>query len=82
MKKEYFTFHRNYYNAIEALETNKEKLQAYQLLCCYGLNREEPDLSEKKLMPTLLFRNFQLRMDLAEERNQAKKRSKQKHAQP
>ena len=39
-----FTFYKSFFTTIEELKTNKEKLQAYRLICAYALYGNEPDL--------------------------------------
>ena len=53
---------------IESLQTNKEKLQAYQLLCDYALNHTEPDLSDKKPCAAAVFRAVRPVLDAAHRR--------------
>ena len=43
-----FTFYRSFWECAEKLQTNKEKLQFFQILCKYALYEAEPDLSTKK----------------------------------
>jgi hypothetical protein len=38
MERKQFTFYRSFWESIEKLPTNKEKLQAYQLICDYALS--------------------------------------------
>ncbi len=56
MARNQFTFYRSFWESIEKLETNKEKLQAYQLLCCYALDRQEQDLNGIKPCAATVFR--------------------------
>ena len=44
MERKQFTFYRSFYETIEHLQTNKEKLQAYQVLCNYAFRGIEPDV--------------------------------------
>ena len=55
MKRKQFTFYRSFWETIENLQTNKEKLQAYQMLCDYALNQTEPDLKTKKPTAAVVF---------------------------
>ena len=55
MERKQFTFYRSFWEAIENLPTNKEKLQAYQMLCAYGLNQEEPQISAVKPSAATVF---------------------------
>ena len=48
MERKQFTFYRSFYESIQHLKTNKEKLQAYDLLCRYALYGETPDETEIK----------------------------------
>lgn len=48
MHRKQFTFYRSFWESIRNLPTNKEKLQAFELLCSYALDYEEPDLSAVK----------------------------------
>ncbi len=48
--KNQFTFYRSFWEVIEKLPTNKEKLQTFEILCQYGLEGKEPDL--KAVKPT------------------------------
>lgn len=43
MQRKQFTFYRSFWEAIEKLPTNKEKLQAYQAVCGFALDEKEPD---------------------------------------
>ena len=56
MERKQFTFYRSFWESIEKLPTNKEKLQAYQLICSFALNGGEPDLNEKKPTAATVFR--------------------------
>ena len=48
MERKQFTFYSSFYESIQCLKTNKEKLQAYDLLCRYALYGEMPDETEIK----------------------------------
>ena len=48
MERKQFTFYQSFYESIQHLKTNKEKLQAYDLLCRYALYGETPDETEIK----------------------------------
>ena len=48
MSRNQFTFYRSYHEAIQNMRTNKEKLQAYEVLCDYALFQIEPDLKSLK----------------------------------
>ena len=56
MKRKQFTFYDSFMESIEKLPTNKEKLQAYQMICHYALEGIEPDLSTKKPTAATVFR--------------------------
>lgn len=55
MDRKQFTFYRSFWEAIENLPTNKEKLQAYQILCDYALNQKEPELRAIKPSAATVF---------------------------
>ena len=55
MQRNQFTFYRSFWETIENLPTNKEKLQAYQVICGYGLDGIEPDLKTKKPTAATVF---------------------------
>lgn len=46
MTRKQFTFYQSFYESIQSLRTDKEKLQAYQLLCQYALYGELPEKEE------------------------------------
>ena len=48
MQRKQFTFYRSFWESIENLKTDKEKLQSYQMLCAFALDGIEPDLTTKK----------------------------------
>ena len=56
MRRNQFTFYRSFWESIEKLPTNKEKLQAYQMLCGYALEKTEPDLDAAKPSAAAVFR--------------------------
>lgn len=68
MKRKQFTFYRSFYEGIEKLPTNKEKLQAFELLCDYALNRTMPDLDAQKPTVATVFRFAQPILDTAHKR--------------
>lgn len=68
MKRKQFTFYRSFRDSIEQLPTNKEKLQAYQMLCNYALDREEPPTDGKKPSAVMLFAIMRPILDKAHER--------------
>ncbi len=55
MIRKQFTFYRSFWEAIDNLPTNKEKLQAFQILCDYALNENEPQLSAVKPSAATVF---------------------------
>lgn len=55
MQRNQFTFYRSFWEAIENLPTNKEKLQAFQMLCDYALNQKLPELETKKPSAATVF---------------------------
>ena len=55
MERNQFTFYRSFWETIEKLPTNKEKLQAFQLLCSYALDKTEPDLDSVKPSAATVF---------------------------
>ncbi len=48
MERKQFTFYQSFYESIQCLKTNKEKLQAYDMLCRFALFGEAPDEKETK----------------------------------
>ena len=70
MERKQFTFYRSFWEAIENLPTNKEKLQAFQILCDYALNETEPDLSAVKPSVATVFRVTRPILKRAHERAQ------------
>ena len=67
MERKQFTY-KSFYESIEKLPTNKEKLQAYQLICDYALTQKEPDLESKKPGAATVFRISRPIMDTAHKR--------------
>ena len=55
MEREFFVFYRSFYESISQLRTPKERYQAYQLICMYGLYHTHPDLDTVKNAPAMLF---------------------------
>ena len=68
MKRKQFTFYRSFYESIQKLKTNKEKLQAYELICGYGLNQTEPELESQKPCAAMIFTVCQPVLDAAHKR--------------
>lgn len=71
MARNQFTFYRSFWENIEKLQTNKEKLQAYQLLCSYAFEKYEPDLSAVKPCAAMVFRLVRPVLDTAHNRSAA-----------
>ena len=71
MKRKQFTFYRSFYESIEKMQTNKEKLQAYQILCRYALDETEPDLNAVKPCAAMVFRIAKPILDTAHQRSWA-----------
>jgi len=74
MLRNQFTFYRSFFESIENLKTNKEKLQAYQLICRYALDREVPDLESAKPCAATVFRIARPVLDTAHKRAEQAKR--------
>ena len=55
MIRKQFTFYRSFWETIQKLPTNKEKLQAFELICGYALDEEQPDLTTKKPTAVMVF---------------------------
>ena len=68
MERKQFTFYKSFYESIEILPTNKEKLQAYQLICDYALTQREPDLEGVKQGAATVFRISRPILDTAHKR--------------
>ena len=64
-----FTFYRTFFENIETLPTNKEKLQAFMLICDFALNGNEPDLSDKKPCACAVFRAVRPVLETAHRRD-------------
>ena len=56
MERNQFTFYRSFWESIEKLPTNKEKLQAYQLICRFAITGDEPELNGIKPTAATVFR--------------------------
>ena len=48
MERNQFTFYRSFYESIESLRTDKEKLQAYQAICQYAIYEKLPEAEGTK----------------------------------
>ena len=68
MERKQFTFYRSFYENIEALPTKKEKLQAFELICGYALNGNEPDLASQKPCAAAVFRAVRPVLDTTHKR--------------
>ena len=68
MKRKQFTFYRSFWEGIQKLPTNKEKLQAYELLCEYALEGTEPDCEGKKPSAVTVFKMSKPILEKAHER--------------
>ncbi len=55
MKRKQFTFYDSFYESIQNLKTNKEKLQAYEMICKYALYGELPELGDQKSSTLAIF---------------------------
>ena len=69
MKRKQFTFYRSFWETIQELPTKKEKLQAFELLCDYALDQNEPDLHDKKPSAVMVFQMARPILDRAHERS-------------
>lgn len=68
MRKQ-FTFYRSFWDTIQKLPTNKEKLQCFQILCAYALDEKMPDLNAAKPSAAMVFSIAQPVLDKALERS-------------
>jgi len=71
MKRKQFTFYRSFYESIEKMQTNREKLQAYQIFCRYALDEAEPDPDAIKPCTAMVFEIARPIMDAAHNRARA-----------
>ena len=55
MKRNQFTFYRSFWESIKILPTNKEKLQAFEMICDFALNQTEPDMKSVKPSAAAVF---------------------------
>lgn len=55
MKRKQFTFYESFHESIQNLKTNKEKLQAYEMICEYALYGKLPELEDKKSSTLAIF---------------------------
>ena len=77
MQRKQFTFYRSFWESIENLPTNKEKLQAFEILCGYALDKIQPDLKTVKPSAATIFQIAKPILDGAHKR--AKKLATEKH---
>ncbi len=74
MERNQFTFYRSFYESIEKLPTNKEKLQAYQLIAGFALRGIDPNLDDIKPCAATVFRIAKPVLDAAHKRAEQAKR--------
>lgn len=70
MARKQFTFYRSFLESIDSLPTKKEKLQAYEMLCRYALDRAQPDLNCVKPGAATVFLLAKPVLDTAHRRSQ------------
>ena len=70
MRKQ-FTFYRSFWECAEKLQTNKEKLEFFQMLCAYALDETEPDLDGKKPAVATVFCAIRPTLQRAHRRSKA-----------
>ena len=68
-----FTFYKSFWESIEKLPTNKEKLQAYQIVCSYALEKSEVATDGLKPSVCALFAAIRPVLDTAHSRSTKKK---------
>lgn len=71
MFRDRFTFYESFFNTIDHLQTNKEKLQAYESLCRYAFRGIEPDVHDLKPGAAAVFLIAKPIIDMAEKRAKA-----------
>lgn len=71
LHRKQFTFYESFHNTIEGLKTNKEKLQAYRLICAYALYGDEPPLDSVSVGAATVFRAVRPILDTARARAEA-----------
>jgi hypothetical protein len=69
MTRKQFTFYRSFYESIERLPTNKEKLQAYKMICEYALYGNLPKEDEIKSSTLAIFSVCQPILNRARQRS-------------
>lgn len=68
MTRKQFTFYKSFYEGIENLRTNSEKLQAYRAICQYALYGQKPQPEALKPAPLAVFSMAQPILDTARKR--------------
>lgn len=66
-----FTFYRSYWECAEKFQTNKEKLEFFEMLCKYALDEAEPDLDTKKPAPATVFCAIKPTLERAHKRSKS-----------
>ena len=74
MRRKQFTFYQSFWESTENLPTNKEKLQAYQLICSFALTKIEPDLSAVKPSAATVFTMARPILETAHKRSEQTQR--------
>ena len=79
MERKQFTFYRSFWEGIQKLQTNKEKVQAFDTICRYALYGIAPEPNSIKPSVATLFAFVKPVLDTAHKRAElAKKLSEQK----
>ena len=55
MKRKQFTFYQSFHESIQKLPTQKEKLQAYEIICQYALYGKLPEENTQKSSTLAIF---------------------------
>lgn len=71
MERNQFTFYNSFHKSIQNLRSNKEKLQAYQMLCNYALYGALPDQDTIKPSVATIFAIAQPILDTAAKKAKA-----------
>ena len=50
-----FTFYRSFYEAISKIKKSTDRVKAYDMICAYALNQEEPDLTDAPEAVAIVF---------------------------
>ena len=69
MPRNQFTFYRSFFDSIEKLRTNAEKLQAYRAICQYALYEKPPEPEAIKASAQAVFYIAQPILDTARKRS-------------